>query len=147
MLKNLGHSARTYLALSTRAMLAILEATHRTYAPPGVGAKSVFKTLKNALLSGWVKLASKSRSRLSYRETLLVRTALGVAVRAAESHHEDNAVLELRRLKHRLPGLPRAERNQREQQAHVLLRLFVTAGGHLTSVVRELAPGDALEAA
>ena len=143
----LGHSGRGYLATSTRAMLAILEHAHQTCSSPETGEQSVFATLKKVLLAGLSKVAgARPYSRLSYLETLLLRTVLAAALSAAVSHQESNAILDLQRLKRAIPA-GRTTLCQREQTARVLIRLLVTSDDTLTTLVRAEAPGAATEAA
>jgi hypothetical protein len=146
-INDLGPSGVTYLATATRSMLAVLTAAHSRYAPREAGLKSTFVTLKKVLLEGLSKVAStRPYKRLGCLETILVRTALGAALKAAESHQESNAILGLQRLKRVIPAA-RIALNQREQAARFLIRLFVTSKGFLTTLVRAEVHGTDVEAA
>jgi hypothetical protein len=144
---HLAHPARSYLATSTRCLLALLEQAQRTYAPRQTGLNSSFGTLKNGLLGGLSKVASPRRYfHLGYLETLLVRTVLAPALKAAKSDQESNAVLDLQRLKRAIPDV-RTRVAPREDTALFILRLFVTSDDLLTQLVLGDAPGQGRKAA
>lgn len=144
---HLGHSGRCYLASSTRWLLAKLDQAHESFAPPKGGKKSLFVTLNHVLLESLTKVASaRPYSSLTYLESLLLKTALGAALKAAQSHQESNAILGLQRLLRAIPAM-RATLCRREQAARLFIKVLVTSNGLLTLIVKAETFGVNAEAA
>jgi hypothetical protein len=145
-LSTLSWSGRRYVVAAARGMLEALSLVHDQYAGP-VAKTSFFLTLKSVLLEGFSKLAGSSAvSRLTPIESLLLRTALDSAVQVAQIDGEDQAMLDLQRLRRSLPVIEMG-RIPREHAARFVVRHFLRSGDLLTQFTRDAVDGAGREAA
>jgi hypothetical protein len=131
---------------AARGTLEALSLVHDQYAGPEAKT-SFFLTLKSVLLEGFSKLAGfRAVSRLTPIESLLLRTALDSAVQVAQIDGEDQAMVDLQRLRRSLPKIEMG-RVPREHAARFVVRHFLSSGNLLTQLTADAVTGAGREAA